>query len=99
MAVKDGHFNTDGFVIPYGWFHVTWVFHGPSEGFTVYHENGEQTDKVLTRRDYQNTSGTVVIGRRLTNNDGEYGSVTVDGLMFWNRELSKEEAQMLRNMY
>ena len=46
-----------------------------------------------------NSSGTVAIGRRLTKSDSDYGSVTVDELMFWNRELSKEEAQMLRNMY
>ena len=92
VAVKDGFFHRDGFAIPHGWFHVTWVFHGPSEGFTVYHANGEETDKVLTTRDHQNTSGTVVIGRRLTNSDVHYGSVTIDELMFWDRALSEEEA-------
>ena len=100
MGVKDGYFRRDGFVIPDGWFHVTWVFHGPSQGFTVYHTDGEHSDKeLMPHTGYQNSSGTVAIGRRLTKSDKDYGSVTVDELMFWNRELSKEEAQMLRNMY
>ena len=98
MGVKDGLFRRDDFVIPDGWFHVTWVFHGPSQGFTVYHADAEYSDKELKPRAFQNTLGTVVIGRRLTKRDKDYGSVTVDELMFWNRELNKEEAQMLRNM-
>ena len=100
MDVKDGLFQRDDFVVPDGWFHVTWVFHGPSRGFTVYHAEAEYSDKELKSHPaFQNSTGTVVIGRRLTDSDAHYGHVTVDELMFWNRELSKEEAKMLRNVY
>ena len=100
MGVKDGYFHRNGFVIPNSWFHVTWVFHGPSEGFTVHHADREYsgTDSIPYAFRH-NSSGTVAIGRRLTMSNSDYGSLTVDELMFWNRELSKEEAQMLRNMY
>ena len=37
----------------------------------------------------------VVIGKKYTNNNDNYGSVSIDELMFWKVELSEEELKLL----
>ena len=102
IGIIGGYFNKDNFVIPQGWFHISLVFHGPhnGQGLKVYHEGGEYSVTTKTSHGVginKNSSGIVVIGRRLSGINGHHGSVQVDDMIFWNTALTKEEAQLLRN--
>ena len=101
LTVIGGQFTIDDFEIPPGWFHVTWVFYGPDEGqgFRVYYEGGELLKNTLTDQPLAkwNSSGRVVVGRRVTDVDDHYGNVEVDELIFWKGRLTKEDAELLRN--
>ena len=85
-----------------GWYHLALVFHGPNpgEGMSVYHGWNRLTkDDGLTANEYPNPpDGTVVIGKYQTNGDTNYGSVMVDELTFWNRQLLPSEIQALATM-
>ena len=46
-----------------------------------------------------NSSGVVIIGRLYEDKSRNYGSMSIDELTFWNRQLSEAEVAKLRNMY
>ena len=71
---------------------------GPNEGqgFSVYHDGSlVKRDSTKAQKNHTESSGTVIIGKRFTDRDEDYGSVMVDELMFWDRELLPEEMQTL----
>ena len=69
------------------------IFHGPNkgQGFSVYH-NGSlvKRDSTKAQKNQTESSGTVIIGKRFTDRDEDYGSVT-----FWDRQILPEEIQAL----
>ena len=47
----------------------------------------------------QDSNGQVFIGKLRMDETGDYSSVMVDELSFWNRQLSETEVEALRNQY
>ena len=102
MRLPDGAFHYKPNQPVVGWYHMVLVFHGPNEGqgISVYH------DGVLVKNDptknvwssYTENSGNVVIGKLKTDTDEGYGSVMVDELMFWDRQLLAEEITAIAAM-
>ena len=98
MRVSDGyfHYNHDSF--PTDWYHLAMIFHGPNngQGMSIYH-NGSLVKYDLTKalKNYTGSSGNVIIGKRFTDRDEDYGSVMVDELTFWDRQLLPEEIQAM----
>ena len=88
--------------VPSGWFHFTIVFHGPEhgQGFTVYGNTDSLTSTTLVNKTYiSNSSGVVILGKLYEERDRHFGSLVVDELTFWNRQLSESEVAKLRNMH
>ena len=101
MRVLTGYFVYHA-AIPVGWFHLGLVFHGSQQGqgFTLHvHQQSTRRSGTLNSKEYQNTTGTVIIGRRFHERDQNYGSITMDELTLWNRKLSQQDVEALRNMY
>ena len=66
------------------------ILHGPNEGqgFSVYHDGSlVKRDSTKAQKNQTESSGTVIIGKHFTDRDEDYGSVMVDELTFWDREL------------
>ena len=102
MRVLNGYFHWSRVHIPSDWFHLVLVFHGPEsgQGFAVHRDEDQWTSRILhTNGGYKNTSGTVIIGRLYSDRDGNYGDVMADELTFWNRQLTEQEVDALRNMH
>ena len=96
-----GYFVCGNIAIPDGWFHVALVYHGPvtGQGITVHSDGNHWTKRSRddSSSDLINSSGTVVIGNLFTEPTGSYGSVMVDELTFWDRQLTDSEVDALRN--
>ena len=74
------------------------ILHGPNEGqgFSVYHDGSlVKRDSTKAQKNHTESSGTVIVRKRFTDRDEEYGSMMVDELMLWDRELLPEEIQAL----
>ena len=103
MAIGTGYFHT-GLDVPSGWFHLALVFHGPEngQGFTLYVDNTSLTDSKMYVTNNDSTrysSGAVILGKSVVDRNNNYGSLSVDELTFWNRQLSETEVAKLRNMH
>ena len=99
VNVEDGYFAVAA-AHPSGWFHSVLVYHGPNdcERITVYHDGtqvGNDTSKRSTNR--VSGEGRILIGRRNIDTDWGYNSVEVDELVFWNRNISSTEVQLISN--
>ena len=87
------------------WVHYAFVLHGIGEGagagdgFTL-HENVVPVGTLNHYNGAWNVAGpgTMVIGRRFVNEDGDYASVIVDELLLWNRKLTQPEIQKIFNL-
>ena len=102
VRVLDRYFVRNAVSIPSGWFHLALVFHGPEdgEGITMHRNEDHWTSRSLQDSNgFKNTSGTVIIGRLYSDRDSNYGNVMVDELTFWNRQLTEQEVDALRNMH
>ena len=84
---------------PTQWFHLVLNYLGPDQGATIYQDGEEHLHQGL--QDVTQTAGTgiVVIGRHSPVSDDRYTSVMMDELMFFNRKLTSNEAQILYNQY
>ena len=81
---------------PTGWFHALLLYHGAGRGITLYHDgNHVQTDTDRHAKDYGTGSGHVVVGYRVYGVTPEYGSVSLDELRMYNRQLSLKEIQTM----
>ena len=81
---------------PIGWVHIAMNFIGGHK--LELYEAGEANgrDTVLnTLFQYGPVSGRIIIGRYYTEQDGFYGSVQVDELLFYYQPLSEEEIMKL----
>ena len=101
MLVLPGVFFVASQQNPIYWHHLVFNYIGTNgtQGIAVYHDGQEVTGS--TNGQTLSTTagpGEVVIGRYLTTWDGGYSSVLVDELLFFNRELTPEEIQILYNM-
>ena len=77
------------------------MFHGPNdgEGISIYHDGVNiKTDASKAMNNYTDGSGTVIIGKRYVDKDDRYGSVMVDELTFWDRQLLQSEIQAIASM-
>ena len=74
------------------------IFHGPNDGqgMSIYHDGSLfRHDSSKMSRNLTESSGNVIIGKRFMDQEGDYGSVMVEELTFWDRELLLEEIQAL----
>ena len=74
------------------------IFHGPNngQGLSVYLDGSlYRHDSSKMPRNFTRSSGTVIIGKCCTDRDEDYGSVTVDELTFWDRQLLAAEIQAI----
>ena len=81
---------------PIGWVHIAMNFIRGRE--LELYEAGQPNgrDTVLnTLFQYGPTNGRIIIGRYYSAQDGFYGSVQVDQLLFYNHPLSEEEITRL----
>ncbi len=89
--------------IPTGWFHLTMVYHAvePYFDFSLFIDGHEITTQILMK--YLGTPPIFVeairIGLAHTESTEVYGSVTVDDVVMWNRELDADEVQAVYDMY
>ena len=90
--------------VPTEWYHLVFKYIGESpvsvDSVVIYHDGvevGSSTQKVS----YSTTAGqsVVVLGRKLVQSELDFASVMVDELLFFNRHLTEEEAQILYNMH
>ena len=66
------------------------------QGFSVYHDGSlVKRDSTKAQRNHTVSCGTVIIGNRFTDRDEDYGSVMIDELTFWDRQLLPEEIQAM----
>ena len=100
MIVSTGYYAQDSIRISPGWFHLALVFYVPEHGFTLYRDEDSWTATILANKSFiSNSSGVVILDRLYEDRDRNYGSLSIDELTFWNRQLSKAEVAKLRNMY
>ena len=97
LRVYDGYFHYN---YPWltDWYHLALVYHGPNDGqgISIYHDgNLIKNDASKALRDREESRGTVVIGKLYTDTDQHYGSVMVDELTFWNKQLLPAEIQAI----
>ena len=102
MRLSDGYFHYNNVLSPTDWYHLALVFHDPNhgQGISIYHDGILiKNDATKALRDRDESHGTVVIGKLNTNTDQDYGSVMVDELAFWDRQLLPEEIQAIVAMW
>ena len=72
---------------PLGWFHLAIIFHGATNGLSVYYDGklkNRRTTELRPSIPRSSSSGKMVIGRLSYNYDGNYASVMMDELAIWN---------------
>ena len=75
------------------------IYRGPNQGITIYHDGIEKESGTRCRVATVSSSGIVKIGRLLDPPGSTYyGSVYLDELLFWNRQVGGEEIDTIMNM-
>ena len=98
VRIPDGYFHYTHDSVPADWYHLALVYHGPNDGLgmSIYHDSIlVKRNASKTSKNHTESSGTVIIGKLHTDREGDYGSVMVDELTFWDRELLQEEIQSI----
>ena len=97
----NGEFRAYAPTTPGDWFHLTWVYHGPSLGTIVYHDGVKIANgsSIHPKDNITTGDGRVVVGRYYTEKNSLYRSVQLDELVLWNRELSDEEVETVFKAY
>ena len=73
-------------------------FISPLEGFKVYNDGVEVgSGSTNLGGSYSVGDGRIVIGRSLTGVDGNYGSVEVGELLFFNENLTEPEVILIKD--
>ena len=82
------------------WLHIVLILPAPKEGILVYHDDVMQSGSANSGSVSPGTpSGSTVIGKRYTDSNEDYGTVTVDEPVMWNRSLSQDEVDQIYDMY
>ena len=92
--MSDGYFHYNHASFPSDWYHLAMILHGPNDGqgISIYHDGIlVKRDSTKEQKNYTQSTGTVIIGKRFTDRDEDYGSIMVDELTFWDRQLLPEE--------
>ena len=91
--------------VPTEWYHLVFNYvDGNSfsgESITIYHD-GVEVGSSTQKTSYNNNAGqaVVVLGRYFVQTlEQDFASVMVDELLFFNKNLSPEEVQILYNMH
>ena len=100
FILPDGSFSVSYSPHPKEWFHLVLNYIGPNdgEGIRLYLDAVEvsnDTSKSLESRSAGD--GRIVVGRLSTNSNGNYASVQVDELIYFNRALTTAEVQLIYN--
>ena len=77
------------------WFHSALVFRQNQPQISVFVDGFEYSNFDTGYFNNDKARKTVVIGRRNTDRDDNYASVTVDELILWNVDLRKETIETL----
>ena len=83
------------------WFHLAMVLHDArqSQGISIYQDGVlVKTDITKELANSVDAPGTLVIGKSRTDGNEGYGSVAVDELMLWDRQLLAEEIVAIATM-
>ena len=83
---------------PSGWTHLFINDIGPEdgEGIRIYYDGVRRgNDTSMSLYSFNTGDGRIVIGRRETDSDDNYGSAQLDELIFFNKKLSESEITML----
>ena len=101
VFLQNGRFQTYPYK-PNGWTHAVLNYIGPSngEGIRIFY-NGAQvaSDTSNDGGSHSAGDGRIVVGRYNTGEDGNYASVEVDELIFFNRSLSTLEIRTLHSNF
>ena len=85
------------------WFHMAHVYLGPEGGVggNIAYHNGVLVGSDRQRSDITDdpSTGNVVIGRKLLDEDTQYASVEIDEITFWDRILTVQEIREIYNMH
>ena len=84
--------------VPSDWTHMVVNYIGPNDGegiMTYYNGREVECDTTKTARNVSAGDGRIVIGRRWTDKTGNYASVKVDELFFFNQTLTMDEIRSL----
>ena len=76
------------------WFHSALVFR-PQLEISVFIDGMEYSNYNTANYTFGKARGTVVIGRRNTDRNNNYVSVTVDELILWNVDLTQATIEAL----
>ena len=97
-----------------GWVHVVIIFHGTTSNttvpvFSVYENKVKKTLRYqynkftpsLISPIHQDSTGQFVFGRKYitTATSSEYGSVGVDEVLFWQKQLNESQINTLYDFY
>ena len=87
-------------------FHLAFVYHGTNNGIAIHLNDTSRTSTTIETGDSntaktheEDSTGELIIGKLHADEAGDYSSVMVDELTFWNRQLSETEVEALRNKY
>ena len=73
------------------WFHISFVYRGATDGVYLYFDGSFINSYSWTSLQTSAGSRVVEIGTLYTNPRQDYGSVIVDELTMWNRQLTSDE--------
>ena len=93
MSMSQRHLSLCTDLVLDTWFHSALVFR--QSQISVFVDGMEYSNYDAGNYDFANARKTVVIGRRNTDIDNNYASVTVDELMLWNVDVSQATIEML----
>ena len=93
MSMKSLRLDTD--LVLDTWFHTALVFRRPQPDISVSVNGKEYRNYDTNNYTFAKAQGNMVIGRRNTDRDNDYASVTVDELLFWNVDLTQANIEML----
>ena len=83
-----------------GWTHVVLNYIGPNngEGIRMFIDGTEVASSTTKHgRSYSPGDGRIVVGRYYTNYDGNYASVQMDELIYFNAAMTSTEVQLIYN--
>ena len=93
MSMKSLRLDTD--LVLDTWFHTALVFRRPQPDIIVSINGMEYREYDTKNYTFAKARGNMVIGKRNTDRDSNYASVSVDELLFWNVDLTQTTIEML----
>ena len=101
---RTNYIQVTDLTVPTEWYHLVFNYIGASpvsgDIVVIYHD-GAEVGSSTQKRSHQGSAGAgvVVIGKHRVQSEQDFASVMVDELLFFNRHLTPQEAQILYNMH